>query len=310
MKNFKYILASVVLLASCTKYKVGSAESFTVATDKSSYTTSDTVKFTFSGNPDYIIFYSGEAGKNYDYSKTTSATPDSVNLVFSTNTTASSASTQPLTANRVSLFVSSDFTGIMDSVNIKKATWRDITDSATWATTTTTVSSGRLKVDQYRTSGKPVYFAYKYTSDTVKTTYLARKWAIASFMLRSYFKGGGVNYLAAGSSGSNVPFLTAGFTSKSILDSTNNWVFGNTSLTFNAPATGTLPNEDWSISRPFDFTIYTPDLGVGIKTPSTRVSKYSYRFTTPGTYTVTFVGKNQTSEDINQVVRQMTIVVN
>ena len=304
-----FLLFGAILATSCTKYEIDSADEFTVSADKQKCTTNDTVKFTFAGNPDYIIFYSGEAGKRYEYSQTNSITPDSVTLNFSTNTTAASATTQPLAVNRVSLLVSTDFSGNVDSANIKKASWRDITDSAKWATTTTTVSSGTLQVDQYRKAGQPVYFAYRYISDTVKTNYLARKWAIASFTLRSFYKGA-FNPLAGGNSGTNVPFVTAGFKNESVLDGANNWVFGNTSLTFNAPAAGTLPNEDWSVSRAFDFTNYTPDLGVGIKTPATRVSSYAYRFTTPGTYTVTFVAKNQSSAGVKQVERTISIVVN
>lgn len=308
MKKYLFVILSTTLIISCTKYTVQEPGDFDVITDKTEYAVGDTVNFIFTGNPDYIIFYSGEPGKDYAYADTRNVAPDSVLLTFSTNTTAASSTTQPLSVNRVSLLVSTNFSGTMDSSNIKNATWRDISDVAKWATTTTTLSSGVLSVNQYRSGDKPVYFAFRYTSDTVKANYLARKWTIASFSLRSYFNGV-FNSLAGGNTGNAVPFTTGGFLNKSILDGTNNWAFGNTSLTFNAPAVGALPNEDWTISRAFDFTQYVPDPGIGIKTPSVLVTDFQYRVMTAGTYTVTFLAKNQSAGKIKQVTRQITLQV-
>jgi hypothetical protein len=310
MKKVKYLYAMTILalLASCSKYVVDSADDFNVTTTATTYKTTDTVLFRFSGNPDYINYYSGEPGSSYEYATAKNVTPDSALLIFSTTTTAPGAATQPLDKNRVSLLVSTNFSGMMDVANIKAATWTDISASATWAPSTATISSGVVKVHQYRQEGKPLYIAFRYTSDTARTGYLPRRWVINTFNLRSFFNSVFIPH-AGGNSGTNLPFTTGSFYNKSVLDSTNNWVYGNTSLTFNAPALGALPNEDWSISRGFDLTQYIPDVAVGIKRPNARLENYQYRFTKAGTYKVVFVAKNQTAEKVREVVRTITLTI-
>ncbi|HSC40020.1 MAG TPA: hypothetical protein VLD19_19185, partial [Chitinophagaceae bacterium] len=85
-----------------------------------------------------------------------------------------------------------------------------------------------------------------------------------------------------------------------------------TSFTFKAPALGSVPDEDWVISRPFNLWLYPPDLGTQIKNLSdTRLSSYNMTrpFRAAGTYTVTFVGMNRDSENAEQVVKQLTLTI-
>jgi hypothetical protein len=308
MKKLIFFSLLATSIASCSKVKI-EAPDFSVSADQNAYTTKDTITFNFDGNPDYITFYSGETGKRYEYANTTSVNYDSTILYFSTNTTAASATTQPLSANNVSVLASTDFNGSMDSVSIRKANWKDVTSKATFATTTTTVQSGNIHIEDLKTANAPLYIAFRYVSDTAKATYLPRKWTIASFGIKNYFKDV-VYYLAGGSNGTTLPFTTGGFYEKSLSNSGSNWVYSNTSLTFNAAAVGSLPDEDWAISRPFDLSLYASDLGTAIKNTSARLSQYKYRFTKAGTYTVTFVAQNANSEKVEQTVRQTTVTIN
>ncbi len=298
----------VTSLAACTKVDIVTPDDFTVTTNKATYLTTDTVKFNFTGNPGYITFFSGEVHKKYELSKVTEMDADSIILNFTTNTTAITATSQAVTVNNLKLFASTNFSGKYDSAGIKAATWTDISNRATWATTTTSVASGRVHLEDLRNGKLPIYIAFKYVSDTAKATALPRKWQLASFSYKNHYKDTAFA-LAGGIAGTSNPFMTGGFNQKSILNQASNWVYANANITFNAAVAGNLPDEDWSVSRGFEPNLYPSDLGIQIKNQSAVVGGYSYRFRTPGTYKVTFVAKNADSNTAAEVVRQITITV-
>lgn len=219
----------IALMAACTKVDISSPDDFNVTTLKSTYTTSDTVEFVFSGNPGYVTFYSGEPHKKYALSKLQFSNPDSNIVVFTSNTTTASSTSQSNSVNNLSILVSTDFSGVYDSANIKKATWTNISGRATWATTTTSVSSGLVHIEDLTKSTNPFYIAFKYVSDTAKTTSLPRKWQVASFSYKNYFTDTALA-LAGGASGTTNPFMTGGFKQISILNPTSNWVYANAIL--------------------------------------------------------------------------------
>lgn len=308
-KLFLTTITGLAILTSCQKTAIVTPDDFNVTTDKTTYSTTDTVTFKLSGMPDIITFYSGEPGKTFELSKVTQKESDSTMLNFSTSTTAPSATTQPLSVNNVSILISTNFSGKMDSASIKSATWTDISSRFNFATTTNTVQSKAVRVDDLKKAGAPLYVAFKYVSDTAKSTSMPRKWTVASFGLRNHF-GPVTSSLAGGNTGTTLPFLSGGFVPTSILSSSNNWNFASGSLTFNAAPVDALPDEDWSISRPFDLWLYPADVGAGIKNNNiSAISSYSYQFTKPGTYLVTFVAKNTDKDNVRETVRQLTLTI-
>ena len=307
-KGILYI-SFLLLVVSCTKVDIKTPNDFDVTTDRTTYSTTDTVVFNFSGNPGYITFYSGEAARRYEFSETTSRDADSAVMFFSTNTTAPGATNQPASVNNLSVLASTNFNGTIDSSSIKQATWTDISSRFTWATTTTSVSSKNVRVDDLKNGSNPLYIAFRYVADTTKTNYLPRKWQVASFGFKTFFKDV-QNQLAGGASGTTNPFMTGGFQQKSILNSGSNWVYANANITFNAATTiGNLPDEDWCISRPLDLSLYISDVGVPIKNQTALLDKYKYKFTTAGTYVVSFVAKNADGSTAREVVKQITLTI-
>ncbi|HMI62847.1 MAG TPA: DUF5017 domain-containing protein [Puia sp.] len=75
----KKILFLLVLIAAgcqaCNKVTIKAPNNFNVTTSKTAYKTGDSVVFKFTGNPDNINFYTGEAGRKYD-----SAITGSINI--------------------------------------------------------------------------------------------------------------------------------------------------------------------------------------------------------------------------------------
>ena len=311
MKKIFLILCLIVTIIACTKTSVDSPADFTVSVNQTTFSVNDTVVFNLTGNPDFITFYSGMPHSKYLYTSDTSMQADSSILSFSTATTAAGSSTQPLTTNYVSLLASTNFNGIMDSANIRMATWTDITTKANLATGTTTVASGNIRLDTLGlTSGNtPLFIAYKYISDTAKANYLSRKWVLSAFNLKSYFPD--TTYVLANN------FTSGGFNTASLSNAFDTWTYGNVSsitqsFTFNAPAVGSMPDEDWAISRPFNLSQYPADLGIVIKNISQshfNTYKMTQSYKTPGNYLVTFVARNQYEDNIKTVVRQITLTI-
>jgi hypothetical protein len=309
----KYILALylIVLFAACSKVNIEAPEDFQVTVAKTTYAIADTVQFTLSGNPDYVTFYSGEPHSKYELSGVTTMAADSNILVFSTATTAAGTSTQPLSVNNVSLMASTNFSGNYDSASIRKATWTDISSRAQLAVTNTAVVSGNIRVDDLKPAldTTPLYLAFRYVADTVKTNYLARQWVLSALTFKSYFKD--TVYALASN------YTSGGFYAVNILNNLNTWAYNNTSsittgFTFAAPALASQANNDWVVSRPFNLSLYPADLGLQIKNlGDTRLTKYKMtrRFKAPGTYVVTFLAQNQNAEKAAKVVRQITLTI-
>ena len=296
-------------MIACTKTSVDAPNNFTVSVSKTTYSVNDTVVFNLTGNPDFITFYSGMPHSKYQYASDTTLQADSNVLSFSTVSTAVSATTQPWSANNISLLYSTNFSGIMDSTNIRMASWTDISSKATLANGAATVPSGSIRLDSLVAGNTPLYLAYRYKSDTSMPRYLSRKWTLSAFNIKNYFPD--TTYYSANN------FTGGGFYTASLANPFDVWTYGNVSsltqtMTFNAPAVGSLPDEDWAISRPFNLSQYPPDLGIVIKNISQShftTYKMTQSYKTPGTYIVTFVARNQYNGDYQTVVRQVTLTI-
>ncbi|OCX52247.1 hypothetical protein BEL04_12265 [Mucilaginibacter sp. PPCGB 2223] len=300
MKKILSLLCIAGVLAACNKVDIKAPDDFTVTTSSTTYTIRDTVKFIFTANPDQITFYSGEPNHNYANASRTSDQPDSTILTFSTVTTAPSATTQSTSVNNITVLASTDYSGILDIANIKKASWTDITARAKFATATTSVSSGNVHLEDLTKGSAPLYIAFKYVADTATAVSQSRKWTVTPLAIKSYFRD--TTNVVAGS------IQTAGFSNiLSVLNPANTWSFANASLTFNAPAIGSSSDEDWAISRPMNLSIISSDLGVNIKNTTVLLSQYKYTFKKAGTYVVTFVGENVSSGGLAKTIRQITL---
>jgi len=310
MKNLILILFIGAALASCNDVTIETPDfnvtSSVAATDGDTVKISlgDTILFNFTGDPDYITFYSGQSGHDYNYSGTTQRSADSSVISFSTNLAAGNQGTLICAA-------SNDYSGATDTASIHKATWVDITSNFKLATTSTTVMSGSLNLNNVTgiTKNTPVYIAFKYLSDTVTSaTTIPRKWIVNAFSFKSYVSGT-ANVLAN-------DFRSGGFSVTSVKNSSNYWLFANASLTFTVNSNllmleTTRPDEDWAISRSLDMRVMANDVGVVVKSlqNTTTILSYTYLYPAKGVFTATFIAQNQDSETSKQVVRKIIVKV-
>jgi len=332
--RIRYFIITAFALAcmACNKNVAVMPVNFDVNTAKNNgtatttFTTKDTVQYTFTGNPDVITFYSGEVGKRYDYAGRVNAdgTPQ---LQFSTIL---ANGTQ---ASSLSLMVSSDFKGVATNTiygvltrdtattnaNIAAATWTNITSRATLSTgATTAVASGVVDLSDF-SIGKPIYIAFKYTA-TAGT--IQNKWTVSALSVNNVLADG-TTYAIANLYAPTTAFTNYGVNtygpgwavSYDVAKNANKyaWVYTDkTSLVITGATTAALataPAEAWAVMGPIDLTRVTPDVGTGIKGITATLASYSYTYTTAGTYNAAFVASNNTDGGSSSVVKKVALTI-
>lgn len=288
------ILAALLAATACTKKGVPNPD-FTVTSDSASYTLGDTTWFSFIGNPYNLTFYSGEAGHEYLFRNRTNAAGTPQLQFTSTKQT-------PNAADTLQVLLSSDFSAVYDSADIRSATWTDITSRAKLATTTTSVASGVVNLSDFVKDSEAVYLAFRY----VGTTHASAQsgWTIAALTVN--------NVLTDGSNTFSVGTVADGaWAYVSMENPAVKWTVSATTLVVKGATAANSPvTEDWVISRALVLNRALPDVGVSLKNISAnQVSTYPYIYKAAGTYTASFVGANTTIYGSKTDVKSVTVQV-
>lgn len=305
----KLFLISIIALglSGCNKKEAVDLK-FDVAPAKTSYNVNDTVTFKISGNPDQITFYSGEEGHQYIYKDRLFAESDEVTLEFASHKRYGTLTAQP---NPISLFASQKYNG--DKTTFSESDWTDISSAFTFSPLDNAenyTASGIVNLLELSNIGftvdkaKPIYFAFKYLGLNN-----------ASAQPRVYINKFDINTKTT--EGKIIPVITlasAGWSTLLIGDSAVNWIIdggSNTSRLRNQGAGANKPgNEAWVMTKGFFLTSAIPDAGIALKNMSTRINEYSYVYTEPGTYKITFVASNENVYGGGKVIKEFNVVVN
>ncbi|MDR3652192.1 MAG: DUF5017 domain-containing protein [Paludibacter sp.] len=314
MKKMILILLAAIALFSCNDIAVDMPNDFNISPVLPT-TIGDTLKgdtlvikkgdvlvYNITGNPDFITFYSGEKHFNYNYVGLAHRDADSSIVAFSTKLSSG-------TLGKLTVYASNNYSGNFTDVNnfIDNTKSVDITSKFKFSTTTAAQASGNLRLDSVTgiDKSKPVYVAFRFKSDTIKTTDKPQKWIISAFSLKNCFAD--TTYVNAND------MRSAGFTTKSLSSPSNYWYFENAQMTFllNAVGLNTPGEDDWIVSRAFDLGCVWPDGGLIVKTPNNTgiVTTYSYQYTKTGIFVSTFLAKNQAYTTSKQVARKKIIKV-
>ena len=316
-KYLMIIAALTVVICGCKKELSQAEADFTVSADKNTITLGDTVRFSFSGNPDVITFYSGLAGKRYEYRERTSAEGTSQ---LSFRTARLTGGTQP---NSLALMISQDFPGVIFNdipgtlQRITAAGWTDITARATLATGPTAVPSGNIDLTDYAAQNRYVYLAFKYTGLAGSTQ---NRWFIDLFSLKNLLADG-TSYEIANHNFANVGFTNYGVTTYTpgfvgyAMENTFNWTFNASSLAINGASSAQAAanrSEAWAIMGPIDLKKVTPDVGEPVKSVAQKTStiKYTYKYPQKGTFNATFSGGSVSIEASKYSSKKIEITVN
>lgn len=293
MKRFPFLIAALALIgfSSCSKKLSIEPLSFNVTTSSTTYRVGDTVKFNFSGNADFISFYSGEPGNNYANSSRITL-PGISQLQFTSYT---QNGTQQ---NTLKVLVSNNFNGLYDSANIYKATWTDITSRATLSTGVTGTPSGIIDLSDFAAQNKPVNIAFKYVAATGS---IQPTWTIQSFNLNLLQPDNTLFPIAT--------IANAGWKQVSVLNPAAFWGITATQLSIAGGNATAASNEDWAISSLLYLNKVAPDVAVPIKNITQVLDSYNYVFSKPGLYKVVFLAGNATADAQQSTTQEIALTI-
>lgn len=305
MLKTKYILLLLigVMFVACRDENVDSPN-LEVRVDNTTIKVQDSLRFYFDGDPDVITFYSGEVGHEYQFRERTFSPVDNVTIDFNSRVLYGSQK------NNLRVMLSTNFNAIYDSLNVRKATWTNITDKftldpsaagGTGANTPSGVFDVTDMIDVVDPS-KPFYFAFQYVGEpTPAAPSTQRTWRITELNIKAKSpSGGGVLATLGG----------AAWLQVNMKNSLDKWSTKTAATQLQYTPGGELKEaEGWAISKPIYPTKIAPDLGVAIKKFELKKPSHAHKFAKPGVYTVTFVASNVTHIDQKTIVKEITITV-
>ena len=273
------------------------------------------VTFNFTGDPDFITFFSGENG--HEYSK--------INLFeipVSEITSTLKFTAKPqygVVTNTLKVFLSTNFTGLRglpvtnkqtDSLAIVKEKWIDITDACGLPTASNATSNAEIALKDYL--GKKLTLAFRYKPE--QNTAVQPTWIITNLRIENQ-TAAAVSVLPASMMGFKALDMFSSNTYKND-GGAGVWDLRNIARTTSDPEiriasspAGSPINEDWLISNPIVINSRPGDKGLAIKKVSDDLPAYTYTFNTAGTYVVTFVARNANYQASSEIVKEFTVTV-
>lgn len=329
LKYRHYVLAAFlacggILMQSCSD-RVDSVN-FNVSVPQEIYA-GEPVTFTFDGNPDYIVFYSGTAGNQYANHNRTNIGIDRMDISY--YITQRYTTRQDFKEPILHVMVSEDFTGEQTAAAIQAATWTELSAQTGFTTAekpfpvpnpdaveqNPTGYARATNVDFSAYKDKKFFFAFKYLAG-LHPTISGGSGANATY----------ANHPRIDITEMNMQKVAAGSGETIVMDDLQNeWGFSTIFVNSTTQATYTVssntlmlqpqgdhrdqPVEVWMVSQRLDPTAVEPDRGTALKGTNIALSSYQYTYPEPGTYTATFIATNANMWDSSQVVREVTFEV-
>lgn len=284
------------------------------------------VNFRISGEPDYLTFFSGEAGNEYRYKDRTEVdTEDIESSVLSFDIQAQYG--EP--ANILQMLISTSFAGIKgndfesDSVLVETSEWETLVKQSELPTALKTYN---YTVDMSKYLGQRVAIAIVYKG--VSNVKAQTKFYFKNMKITNTMTNGQTTALTASSFGFtpiNMYYRhpdvlantqrKANMTGKPYGTVTNNtggmWNMTGLPATFfiHSSSPGDPLQYAWLVSNLMVVNGCTPDSGTGVKNITQGTDTYSYTYENAGTYTATFVGTNANYKKQTSVTNEYKVVV-
>lgn len=306
---FITLIAISVMAAGCDNSLDCPDVTFDAALASEDIHAGDSVIFKISGHADYITFWSGEQGSDYDFKDGRTFVPDwEYYLSFSTKIV------KGVQSGQLSLLVSDSFDGnYSDYDNIIHTEWTDISDRFSWAVSDNTVSSSRQSITEFVTEDIPLYFAFRYRTRPQSEYGQASNWLVSEWSIANISdEMGPVVMYDNSNSGFRIidPFVRTPVASSATVSSTQIAMVGYDPSTTSEDVETDL----WVISRPLCLTQpieLGPDTPVSVKNFSKQdPDGFGYVYDEPGIYEAVFVASNQTIKDKKEAVKTIKITVN
>lgn len=279
------------------------------------------VEFRFSGDPDFLTFFSGESGKKYEYRERT--TVDESEIESSTlKFTLTPQYGNP--TNILTLYVSSDFPGIdrgnfaSDSVLVERHPWKVLISSTDFPTS---AKAKTYEIDMKPYIGKRIAVAIRYRGQDNRVA--QTKFIFNDMLITNRMRNGQETEFAASSFGftpinmmnrHNLPDQKS-MTANRAYGTVTNYISGIwnakdwNAFFIHSSNANTALKYSWLISNLFVVNACSPDEGIGLKNVAQSLDSYKHTYNEPGTYTATFVATNGNYKNESSVVRGYKVVV-
>jgi hypothetical protein len=280
MKNKIYtaLLLFAIVFQSCENTEEVETPNFTVSYEMVAKA-GEPIEFSIGNAPQFLSFFSGE------YQDGSSRSDGAWRFMYST-----------------------DYTGSGAAADVAAATWVNISDRVTFATARTynKTFSGIADITDLSTD-KPVYMAIRILAEGQKTSGNRQGiFDFFSFDLTLALDETNSLQIADMDSPGFFPVNVAGENSNASFD---HWVARDNSYRMHG-GNAEYTNDDWLITKPLNLSgTVAPDRGEPLKTYSEKLENFTHTYQTPGSYTITFVGRNETIYGSEETVKEYTIVV-
>lgn len=304
---YAILSCAALLIAGCNADDVRNVDfNVQLRNDPAEIHVGDEVVFDFSGNPDYIVFWSGVDGHRYENCDRLTVEVENLSMTYSIMHQYGRTATNDV----LSILVSEDFNGAYTKEGIEAATWTKLSqtedDSAPWWVPSSTQkpakeSSGDLS--DYVEKRFVLAFRYK-TPERVSGGEQHPRVDITPLSLNKTSEGKTVKVTN--------PETDLGFRVVCVdgSESRGNTNVSATTILFQ-PSNSPNPEylDYWCISQPVDASKVSPDTGEPIRSLTIPVDSHTVKYDTSGTYTVTFVARNANAWNSAEVVREIVIEV-
>lgn len=279
------------------------------------------VQFNFSGDPDFLTFFSGEDGKKYEYRERITIDEDEVESSV-LDFTITPQYGKP--AKILSMYIADDFPGLdkkdfeADSALVEKQAWKELIPQEELPQA---VKVQSYKVDMKPYLGKRVAIAICYRGQDKTAT--QSRFTFNNMQIVNTLTSGQQTSLSATSFGftpinmlykhnlADQKGMTANRAYGTVTNNTSGiWNFKDMNAFFiHSSNANTELKYSWIVSNLLVANSCTPDAGTNIKSISLGLNTYSYTYAQPGTYTATFVATNGNYKQTKSVVRAYKVVV-
>lgn len=305
---YSLLIVAGGLFAACNPDNVDNVDfDFTVDNHAKEVFVGEPVTFSFSGNPDYIVFYSGEFENKYSCKDRTSVELESVNLT--TTIKQQYYTGGQFIGQLMYAYISEDFDGKYTKESIAAATWTELTGEGenkmkypTCKVTSTETVNSTIDISTYKNKPFHLAFRYKIPANAAATQSQPRVDVKPLFIEKTTSEGQKME----------MRNVTQQFTFQYIQNIgqlTGNLSSDETGLLFQPTNSIGSELDIWAISQVMDLKAVSPDMGTPIKALSSKLSSYTYSYAKAGEYTVTFVGSNANMWNSKQIVKEMKIIV-
>lgn len=310
---------SIAVLSGCDRDGVDDVEfGVRIENDINQVRVGQPVTFLFDGNAEYISFFSGENGNNYAH-----ITRDSIDI---TGLQLDCTIKQQYTDKEYRLkemihaYISQDFSGVYDLEHIQQASWEKISGSEynqiivplTAVESTEEVSSS-IDLSDYKQA--PFYIAFQYNAP--KRTDVPASSGSGRYVVAPRIDVNPLSLEKTTVEGDRIvwdnPSTDWGFRvvyEKSTQES--NYSVNDGGLLFQPQQNKEHTDEDvivWMVSRLIQPWEVEPDRGLPIKSMESYLPSYTYIYSKPGQYQLTFIATNATLWESDRIVKQMTLTV-